>query len=132
KIVEEKLTIVDLHGKQDHFPSELSGGMQKRASLARAICADPEIVLYDEPTTGLDPIISNVINKLVLDLKERLQVTSVIVTHDLNSAYMIATEIAMLHEGKIIEKGTPDEFRNSDNPIVKQFVSGSTDGPIKV
>ena len=128
----ETLKIVDLAGKEDHFPAELSGGMQKRASLARAISYLPEVVLYDEPTTGLDPIICNVINYLIIDMQKRFGVTSIVVTHDLESAKMIADEIAMLHDGKIIEQGTPDEFFNSKNPIVMQFVKGSSEGPIKV
>lgn len=132
RVVSEKLSIVDLAGKENLFPSELSGGMQKRASLARAICTNPEIVLYDEPTTGLDPIISNVINNLILDMQKRFEVTSIVVTHDLDSARMIADEIAMLHNGKIVEQGPPDEFFNSSNPIIRQFVEGSTSGPIKV
>lgn len=132
KIVKEKLAIVDLEGKENNLPSELSGGMQKRASLARAICTDPEIILYDEPTTGLDPIISNSINNLINDMRKRFGVTSVLVTHDLESAYMVADEIAMLHGGRIIEKGAPDAFKNSENPVVHQFVNGSTKGPIKV
>ncbi|MCE1245628.1 MAG: ATP-binding cassette domain-containing protein [Firmicutes bacterium] len=132
KRVLEMLDIVDLAGKENSLPSELSGGMQKRASLARVLCYRPEVILYDEPTTGLDPIICNVINKLIMDMKQRFGVTSVVVTHDLDSAKMIADEIAMLHMGKIIEKGTPEEFFNSSNPIVKQFVKGSSEGPIKV
>jgi len=132
EIVSKTLEIVDLAGKENNMPSELSGGMQKRASLARAICDNPEVVLYDEPTTGLDPIICNVINKLILDMQRRFGVTSVVVTHDLESARMVADEITMLHEGKIIERGSPDEFFNSTNPIVQQFVKGSSEGPIKV
>lgn len=132
KIVKEKLEIVDLAGKEKHFPAELSGGMQKRASLARAIAFNPEIVLYDEPTTGLDPVISNKINKLIMDLQKRFGVTSIVVTHDLDSAYMVADKIAMLHDGRIIEKGTPEEFKNSQNKIVQQFVQGNSEGPIKV
>ncbi len=132
KIVSEKLAIVDLAGKEDLYPAELSGGMQKRASLARAISTNPEVVLYDEPTTGLDPVISNVINNLILSLQNRFKVTSIVVTHDLNSAYMVADEIAMLHRGKIIERGTPEEFKNSKNPIVQQFIKGEIHGPISV
>jgi phospholipid/cholesterol/gamma-HCH transport system ATP-binding protein len=132
QIVSEKLSIVDLEGKENMMPSELSGGMQKRASLARAISTNPEIILYDEPTTGLDPVITSTINKLIMDLQCRFQVTSIIVTHDLSSAYAVADEIAMLHNGKIIEKGTPEEIQNSSNPIVKQFITGSLTGPITV
>lgn len=132
EIVSKTLEIVDLAGKENNMPSELSGGMQKRASLARAICYNPEVVLYDEPTTGLDPIICNVINKLIMDMQKRFRVTSIVVTHDLESARMIADEIMMLHEGKIIERGSPDDFFNSSNPIIQQFVKGSSEGPIKV
>jgi phospholipid/cholesterol/gamma-HCH transport system ATP-binding protein len=132
KIVDEKLAIVDLSGKGDFLPAELSGGMQKRASLARAICTNPEIILYDEPTTGLDPILCCQINQLIMDLQQRFKVTSILVTHDLSSAYAVADEIAMLHDGKIIERGDPEHFRNSPNPFVQQFVRGCTLGPIKV
>jgi phospholipid/cholesterol/gamma-HCH transport system ATP-binding protein len=132
RIVSEKLAIVELEGKENLMPSELSGGMQKRASLARAISTNPDIILYDEPTTGLDPVITSTINKLILDMQSRFQVTSIIVTHDLSSAYTVADEIAMLHNGKIIEKGTPKEIQNTSNPIVRQFITGSLTGPITV
>ncbi len=132
RIVTDMLSIVDLAGKEDYMPSELSGGMQKRASLARAIATNPEIILWDEPTTGLDPILCCHINRLVLDMQKRFNVTSVLVTHDLDSAYTVGDEVAMLHGGKLIEKGTPGEFRNSLNPIVQQFINGCAEGPIKV
>lgn len=130
--VSEVLSVVDLSGKENFYPSELSGGMQKRASLARAVSYLPEVILYDEPTTGLDPIISSVIYNLIRDMKKRYGVTSIVVTHDLGLVKSAVDEIVMLHGGKIIERGTPEEFFRSDNPIVKQFVSGSSEGPIKV
>jgi phospholipid/cholesterol/gamma-HCH transport system ATP-binding protein len=132
RIVTEHLSLVDLEGMEHLFPNQLSGGMQKRASIARAICTGAEVLLYDEPTTGLDPIISNVINDLIKGLQQRLQATSVVITHDLNSAYRIADQIAFLYNGNIVEKGTPEEFKNSTNPYVVQFREGSTVGPIHV
>jgi len=112
------------------MPSELSGGMKKRVGLARAICMDAQIILYDEPTTGLDPITADSINDLIIDLRKKLGVTSVSITHDMQSAYKISDRIAMLYKGEIIETGTPDEIRNSANPIVHQFITGSAVGPI--
>ena len=128
----EKLRMVGLVGVEDLMPSELSGGMKKRVGLARAIAHEPEILLYDEPTTGLDPIMADAINELIGEMKRNLSVTGVAITHDMNSAYKIADRIAMLFEGKIIETGTPDEIRNTQNPIVRQFISGSASGPIKI
>lgn len=128
--VEESLEMVGLKGIQGLKPSELSGGMRKRVALARAICMRPEIVLYDEPTTGLDPIMADAINGLILNLQEKLKITSVAVTHDMVSAYKIANRIAMMYEGKIIQLGTPEEIRNSQNPVVRQFITGSATGPI--
>jgi len=128
----EKLRMVGLVGVEDLMPSELSGGMKKRVGLARAIAHEPEILLYDEPTTGLDPIMADAINELIREMKKRLAVTGIAITHDMNSAYRIADRIAMLYEGKIIETGTPDEIRNTRNPIVKQFITGSASGPIKI
>jgi len=119
-----------LAGVQGKLPAELSGGMKKRAGLARAIALGPEIVLYDEPTTGLDPILADQINELILDLQERLNVTSVTITHDMVSAYKIADRIAMLYEGRIEEIGTPEEIQASDNPVVQQFIHGRAEGPI--
>lgn len=130
--VAEMLALVDLAGMESFMPSQLSGGMQKRASLARALITNPEIVLYDEPTTGLDPIICTSINSLIKRLQDKLGVTSVLITHDMNSAYTIATRIAMLYQGRIVGEGTAEEFRNSDNPVIRQFVEGKLDGPIKV
>lgn len=132
EIAIEKLRLVGLVGVEDLMPSELSGGMRKRVGLARSIAHDPEILLYDEPTTGLDPIMADAINDLIIDLKKKLNVTSVAITHDMHSAYKIGDRIAMLYEGKIIEVGTPEEIKNSSNPIVRQFITGSAKGPIKV
>ena len=130
KIVSEKLELVELSGIEHLKPAELSGGMKKRVGLARAICYDPEIILYDEPTTGLDPIMADAINDLIKELNNKLKVTSIVVTHDMASAYKVADRIAMLYEGKIIEIGTPDEIKSTSNPIVKQFITGHAYGPI--
>jgi len=130
KHVREALELVGLRGIEDLKPAELSGGMKKRVGLARAICRRPEIVLYDEPTTGVDPVMADAVNELIKELHDRLNVTSICVTHDMTSAYKIAHKIAMLYEGKIIALGTPSEIKNSKNPIVKQFVTGSAIGPI--
>jgi phospholipid/cholesterol/gamma-HCH transport system ATP-binding protein len=128
--VAEKLQMVGLKGIEGLRPSELSGGMKKRVSLARAIAMEPEILLYDEPTTGLDPIMADVINELILSMRERLNITSLAITHDMKSAYKIADRIAMLFEGKIVQVGTPDEIQQTKNPIVFQFITGSAMGPI--
>jgi phospholipid/cholesterol/gamma-HCH transport system ATP-binding protein len=127
KRVDEALTIVDLLNAEDKKPAELSGGMRKRAGLARAVVADPKYVLYDEPTTGLDPIRADNINQLILRLHDQLHVTGVAVTHDMVSAYKIADRIAMLHEGKIHVVGTPKEIQATQDPIVKQFITGVGD-----
>lgn len=132
RIVAEKLSIVDLEGMEHRYPSQLSGGMQKRASFARTIATDPDIVLYDEPTTGLDPIISRVINELILDLRRRLSATSIVITHDLKGAYLIANKIIMLHQGVPVFFGTPKEFQETDDPHVVQFREGEMEGPIRV
>ena len=124
-MVTEKLNLIHLSpGMRNKMPGELSGGMKKRLALARAIAMNPEILLYDEPTTGLDPITADVINDLILDMQQKLGVTSLVVTHDMVSAYKVANRIAMLHEGKIIFIGTPDDIRATDNPYVKQFING--------
>ncbi len=129
-IVKMKLGLVGLRGFENLMPSMLSGGMRKRVGLARAIAMDPEIVFYDEPTAGLDPIVSAVIDKLILDLSKKLLITSVVVTHDMNSVFRIADRVAMLHLGKVLEIGTPQEIKNSKNPIVQQFIKGETEGPV--
>ncbi len=128
----KKLRSVGLVGVEDLMPSELSGGMKKRVGLARAIAHEPEILLYDEPTTGLDPIMADAINDLIVEMRKNLSVTSVAITHDMYSAYKIADRIAMLFEGKIIQVGTPEEIKETDNAVVKQFITGSASGPIKV
>ena len=122
KIVDEKLDLVDLEGVQNLRPAELSGGMRKRVGLARALAFNPEVILYDEPTTGLDPVTCTEINQLISDLHERLKVTSVVVTHDMHSAFSVATRMAMIHEGQQIAYGHPDEIINIDDPILQQFV----------
>lgn len=126
----EKLKLVGLQNVENLMPAELSGGMRKRVSLARAIAMEPDILLYDEPTTGLDPIMANVINELIVTMREKLQVTSIAITHDMVSAYRIADRIAMLYQGKIIEVGTPEEIKSSPNKIVQQFIRGEVVGPI--
>lgn len=132
-LVVEKLGLVGLKPEvADLKPAELSGGMKKRVGLARAIAYEPNYILYDEPTTGLDPIMSDVINDLIIGLQKKLKVTSVVVTHDMNSAYKISTRMAMLYQGKVVSIGTPDEIRNTTNPLVKQFVTGSSEGPIQM
>jgi len=123
-IVRDKLGLVGLKGVEDKYPVELSGGMKKRVGLARAIALDPEIILYDEPTTGLDPIMADVINELIIRMSKTLGVTTIAVTHDMKSAYKISNRIAMLHNGKIIQEGTPEEIKNSGNEKVSQFVLG--------
>ncbi len=133
KVIREKLALVGL--KEDVAklnPSELSGGMKKRVSLARVLAVEPKVILYDEPTTGLDPIMSDIISDLIMDLKAKLGVTSVVITHDMHSAFKIADYIAFLYEGKILMYGTPQEFQKTDNPYVRQFVQGSSHGPIQM
>lgn len=124
QIVKAKLAMVGLDGFQNYYPANLSGGQRKRVALARAIAMDPEIILYDEPTTGLDPIRSGIINELVLKLQRELSVTSVVVTHDMNSAYKIADRIIMLHNGMIVADGDADTIRNHPHPTVQQFIHG--------
>jgi len=106
--------------------------MKKRVALARAIARDPEIILYDEPTTGLDPITGDMINELIVRLRDRLKITAVAVTHDMASAYKIADRICMLHEGRIVGEGSPEEIRNTDDPLIRQFILGEAHGPIDV
>ncbi|HNQ50542.1 MAG TPA: ABC transporter ATP-binding protein [Candidatus Omnitrophota bacterium] len=128
--VEEALSLVGLSGIGNLMPSELSGGMRKRVALARAICIKPEVILYDEPTTGMDPITADSINELIRSLHDKLKVTSIVVTHDMKSAYKIADHIAMLFNGKIIAEGTPGEIQNTTHPVVHQFINGLAKGPI--
>ncbi|MHC4855437.1 MAG: ABC transporter ATP-binding protein, partial [Planctomycetota bacterium] len=124
ELVKQKLALVGMDGFQNHYPASLSGGQKKRVALARAIALNPEIILYDEPTTGLDPITSDVINELILKLQRELKVTSVVVTHDMNSAYKIGNRIIMLHKGRGIADGDADYIRNHPNDIVQQFIHG--------
>lgn len=132
EIAVQKLKMVGLVNVEDLMPSELSGGMRKRVGLARAIALEPDILLYDEPTTGLDPIMAAAIDELIIEMKEKLDITSVTITHDMKSAYKIADTIAMLYNGVIIETGSPDEIENSSNEIVRQFVEGRAEGPIVI
>lgn len=133
RVIREKLALVGLTEDVARLnPSELSGGMKKRVSLARVLAIEPEVILYDEPTTGLDPIMSDIISDLIINLKQKLAVTSVVITHDMHSAFKIADHIAFLYEGHILLYGTPEDFRRTDNPYVKQFVEGSSHGPIQM
>ena len=129
--VAERLEWVGLKDVEAMRPASLSGGMKKRVGLARALAIDPSYMLYDEPTTGLDPIMADVIDHLILDLKERLGVTSIVVTHDMSSAYKVADRMALLYEGRVVFLGTPDEVRSTDDPLVRQFVEGSSEGPMR-
>jgi phospholipid/cholesterol/gamma-HCH transport system ATP-binding protein len=128
--VEECLEDVHLHGVDDKRPSELSGGMRRRVGFARAISLKPEILLFDEPTTGLDPVISDVVADLIMEMDEKLHTTTVTITHDMKVAFKIADRIAMLFKGKIVETGTAEEFQRSPNPIVQQFIEGRAEGPL--
>lgn len=130
ELVMESLAKVGLRGVESLMPHELSGGMKKRVGLARAIAYNPEIILYDEPSTGIDPIRADAINDLINMMKKEMGVTSVTITHDMKSSYKVADRIAMLHEGRIIEIGTPDEIRKTQNPVIQQFIHGRAAGPI--
>ncbi|HNW28295.1 MAG TPA: ATP-binding cassette domain-containing protein [Spirochaetota bacterium] len=132
EIVDEKLRLLGLSEAKHKMPGELSGGMKKRVCLARVLVRNPEIILYDEPTAGLDPVMSRTINNLIRQMKKDFGVTSMVVTHDMHSAYDIADRIAMLYNGSIIQCDVPEKIRDSDNPIVRQFVRGMVEGPIAV
>ncbi len=128
--VQDKLRLVNLSDADCKMPSEISGGMKKRVGLARAIIRNPEIILYDEPTAGLDPVVGTQINVLILDMQKKLGVTSLLVTHDMSSVFRVSNRIAMLLEGRIVKIGTPAEFRASDDPVIKQFIYGESEGPL--
>jgi len=130
-LIKDSLAKVGLRDVENVMPYELSGGMKKRVGLARAIAYKPEIILYDEPSTGIDPIRADGINELIIMMKKELGVTSVVITHDMVSAYKVADRIAMLYEGEIIETGTPEEIRQTSNPVVQQFIHGRAEGPIE-
>jgi phospholipid/cholesterol/gamma-HCH transport system ATP-binding protein len=130
KIVLEKLRLVEMENAADKYPAEISGGMKKRAAFARAVILDPEIILYDEPTAGLDPVIASTINDIIIRTAKTLHPTQIVVTHDMESANRIADRIAMLYGGKIIAVGTPEEIQASKDPVVQQFITGATEGPL--
>ncbi|MFA7032956.1 MAG: ABC transporter ATP-binding protein [Bacilli bacterium] len=130
--VRSRLQDVGLVGVEEKMPSELSGGMKKRVGLARALVMEPRIVLFDEPTTGLDPIMTEAIDRLIYESQKKYNLTCVVISHDLKSIFDIGHRIAMLYDGKIIGYGTPDEMKNSENPVIRQFLTGSLEGPISV
>jgi phospholipid/cholesterol/gamma-HCH transport system ATP-binding protein len=131
EMARQALLRVGLRGIEDMMPFELSGGMRKRVGLARAIAYMPEIILYDEPSTGIDPIRADAINDLIIQLKKDLKMTSVVITHDMVSTYKVADRVAMLYQGKILTSGPPEEIKRSGNPIIQQFISGAAEGPIE-
>ena len=132
EIVKERLKAVGLTGVEDKMPSELSGGMRKRVGLARAIAMHPQIVLFDEPTTGLDPVMTEAINELIVGTQRRFDLTCVGISPDVQSIFTVGHKIAMLYKGKIVEYGTPEEIKSSSDPVLRQFLSGSLEGPISV
>ena len=130
RIVDEKLALVGMSDAREKMPAELSGGMRKRIGLARGIIMDPELILYDEPSASLDPVIKSVIDELIVSLSEKIGATSIVVTHEMDSAFRVATRMAMLYRGEIIAEEAPDDFKNSSDPVVAQFITGDTEGPI--
>ncbi len=131
QLARQALHRVGLRGVENLMPFELSGGMRKRVGLARAIAYQPEIILYDEPSTGIDPIRADAINDLIIQMKKDLKVTSIVITHDMVSTYKVADQVAMLYQGRIIATGTPEEIQNSKNPVIQQFITGAAEGPIE-
>ncbi len=131
-MVTMKLELVGLREAQGKLPSQISGGMRKRASLARAIALDPQIVFYDEPSSGLDPVATGVISQLINDLKTRMGLTNVVITHDIQSAFEIADRIVLLHRGRIAAQGTVAEILKNEDPLVRQFITGSVEGPLEI
>jgi phospholipid/cholesterol/gamma-HCH transport system ATP-binding protein len=132
ELAAERLAAVGLEGTEELYPAQLSGGMRKRVGLARALAVNPDVVFYDEPTSGLDPVVARVIDDLIVSVRDRLGVTSVIVSHDVPSVLRTTDRVALLHDGQIQTYGTPEEIRNSDNPVVRQFIEGSAEGPIRI
>ncbi len=126
----DALALVGMKDIEDMMPSQLSGGMKKRVSLARVLCMEPQIILYDEPTSEVDPITAAALNSLIIELRDKLKVTSIVVTHDMNSVYKIADSIAMFYRGQVIADGSPEEIKNSQHPVVRQFIRGEALGPI--
>jgi phospholipid/cholesterol/gamma-HCH transport system ATP-binding protein len=131
-VARERLAAVGLEGTEALYPAQLSGGMRKRVGLARALATNPEVVFYDEPTSGLDPVVARVIDDLIVSVRDRLGVTSVIVSHDVGSVLRTTDRVALLHGGRIVQYGTPDAIRESEDPVVRQFVEGRAEGPIQV
>lgn len=131
-IVEHSLNQVGLSDIAHLLPAELSGGMKKRVAIARVIAKKPTIIMYDEPTTGLDPIMADIINDLIIKVSGNKEITSIVITHDMVSAYKISDKIAVLFEGKIVESGNPEEIKNTKNAVVRQFIEGKAEGPIKI
>ncbi|MGB9735363.1 MAG: ABC transporter ATP-binding protein [bacterium] len=132
EIVKEKLAIVGLKGVEHLYPAELSGGMKKRVGLARAIALDPKVLIFDEPTTGLDPVMSDTIDNLIINTQKHLGVTSIVISHDIPGTFKIAHWIAMLYKGKVVLYGSPDDFKNTKDPIVRQFLERRAEGPLQV
>ena len=128
--VMDSLALVGMKDVEHLMPSQLSGGMRKRVSLARVLCMEPQIILYDEPTSEVDPITAAAINNLIIELRDKLKVTSIVVTHDMNAAYTVSDTIAMFYRGQVIADGTPEEIKNSKHPVVQQFIQGQEHGPI--
>ncbi|MBF0571476.1 MAG: ATP-binding cassette domain-containing protein [Candidatus Omnitrophica bacterium] len=131
-MAQTKLNLVGLGGFEKFMPNELSGGMRKRAGLARAIAMDPQIVFYDEPTAGLDPVVCAVVDRLIVDLTKKLQITSIVVTHNMESVFRIADRVAMLYQGRLLQVGTAQEIKDSADPVIRQFIRGDIEGPIQM